>query len=388
MNLTKPLSQLKTLTGILHGSRAFGGPLLVNLGLTNKCNITCIHCYYNSPFLSTPNHPKVRSVRGRIEEVHGQDYLKGTTRMEVDADRIRALIDELLKMGVRRYQLGGSGEPFLYRDTLELIGILKHAGSRCQANTNGTLLDRETIHELVKLRFDDLRITTMAGTQTAYMRTHPGISRQTFACLEQHLSYLAQQKEAYRISVPIVTLVFIVIAQNIGSIVEFAKFAHKVRVDRVHFRPVDDIEDPGLAHVVPSPEQVSAVHEQLQEAAHYLELRGIPHNIDNFYKVFRKKLCTKELYGRIPCYYGWLATIVDVDGHVFPCCRCYTPLGNVYEESFSVIWHGNSYRQFREEGRDLPKRRAPVRGCDCYSCVHHSANLRMYEILHPLRRRC
>ena len=31
--------------------------------------------------------------------------------------------------------------------------------------------------------------------------------------------------------------------------------------------------------------------------------------------------------------------------------------------------------------------RCNISGCDCYSCVHHTANLRVYQRLHPVKRR-
>jgi radical SAM protein with 4Fe4S-binding SPASM domain len=129
------------------------------------------------------------------------------------------------------------------------------------------------------------------------------------------------------------------------------------------------------------------VKEQLIDVKAYLESRRMDNNIGYFLKVFTEKLDTKALYSVIPCYYGWLAVMIDVGGQVYPCCRCYEPLGNVYDNKFYEIWNGETYRRFREEAVGINIRKTAVRGCDCYNCVHHTANLRVYKALHPVKGR-
>ena len=189
---------------------------------------------------------------------------------------------------------------------MELFGSLKAAGGHCLTNTNGTLINFSVADELIKMKFDELRITTMAGTPDVYVRTHPGTTGEMFHKLEQTLMYIADQKAGLKVKKPEITLPFIVIAQNYDSVFEFAEFAAHVGADRVLFRPVDDIEDPGLAHTVPSEKQAVSVLEQLRAVKPFLESRGVHHNIGYFSKIFREQLNTEMLYRQIPCYYGWL----------------------------------------------------------------------------------
>ncbi len=186
---------------------------------------------------------------------------------------------------------------------------------------------------------------------------------------------------------PKVTLVCIVIAQNCDDLFNFAKFAGLIQADSVLYRPVDDIEDEGLSRLVPTKDQAAFVREQLIEIEVYLKSKRIAHNIDKFLRVFREQLDTAELYSIIPCYYGWLSVMIQADGKVYPCCRCYKPLGNVYEKEFHEIWYGNAYRSFRKEAMDINRRKSSVESCDCNSCVNHTANLRVYKMLHPLKGR-
>ena len=63
-------------------------------------------------------------------------------RVEADRDRVNAFIDELLKMGTRRYQFSGSGEVFLVNNGIELMARAKRAGSFCLANTTALFWTR------------------------------------------------------------------------------------------------------------------------------------------------------------------------------------------------------------------------------------------------------
>ncbi len=315
------------------------------------------------------------------------EYLKRLQRLDADSDKTNALIDKLLEMGTNSFLFSGCGEPFLHKNALESMGRVKHAGNICLANTNGTLLDNSTIDELIKIGFDELRITTMAGTREMYARTHPGVANKTFDHLKENLLYLAERKSVLGVRHPEVSLVYIVIAGNYDGLFDFAKLAGLVRADRVFFRPVDDIGDQGLSKVVPTKDQAAYTREQIIEVQAYIESKNIDHNINYFLKVFREKLDTKLIYDVIPCYYGWLSARIEVDGLVYPCCGCYEPLGNIHEKEFHEIWNGEAYRNFRKKTMQLNKRKKPVNGCDCNSCAHHTANLKAYKILHPVKGR-
>ena len=204
------LSRFRALMGIVHGSRAFGGPVQASLSLTNRCNIKCIHCYYHSPYMEKPAWRILRRARMAGEELPDTEKLMQLKRLDFDAGRARTLVDELLGMGTRRFMLTGSGEMFLHPEAMELAARIKHAGCHCLAETNGTLLTRETADELVRMGFDELRITVMAGSPEGYEHTHPGSSGKMFDTVRDNIRYLAERKAALGLRHPEITLIVIV----------------------------------------------------------------------------------------------------------------------------------------------------------------------------------
>jgi hypothetical protein len=47
--------------------------------------------------------------------------MKSLLRVEADSERVKTLISQLLRMGTRIFQLGGNGEPFFYKNVMEII---------------------------------------------------------------------------------------------------------------------------------------------------------------------------------------------------------------------------------------------------------------------------
>lgn len=282
MSLEKRIAQLKAVAGITHGARAFGGPFQAALWLTSQCNVKCIHCFYHSPYVKKPNLFEVRRARLMGTEFPDDNYIKNIQNLYADSERTKTLMDEMIGMGTQEFLFTGIGEPFLHKNALEFMEYAKKAGCRCVGNTNGTLLDRSRIDELIKMGFDELRITTMAGTREMYERTHPGTSGETFDALRENLLYLANRKASLQVKKPKVCLPYIVIADNHDGLLDFARLSHHVKADEVNFRPFDDVEDLDFAKLVPTTEQAASVTEQLVGVKAYLESKKIIHNISYF----------------------------------------------------------------------------------------------------------
>jgi radical SAM protein with 4Fe4S-binding SPASM domain len=381
------LAKGRAVLGIAHGRRAFGGPPQASVGLTNRCNIRCVHCYYYSPLLDTPSLREVRRARQQGREPPPPATLKAQQQADADPARVTRLVEELLAMGTRRFQWGGNGEPFLYPSLFSLIERVKRKNAFCFANTNGTLLTRSGIDELVRLGMDELRVTVMGGSRDVYDACHPGIRADTFARLTDSLLYLTDGRRGRGQRRPRLVTACIVVKQNCTHLMEFAEYSARVGADSVWYRPVDDVGDRGLAQLAPDSAAAAAARGQLAEVRLFLDARGIRHNVPGFLAAFERRLDTSALYRVIPCYYGWLATLIDVDGSVYPCCRCYEPMGNAFDSGMGAIWNSERYQAFREIAGARSRGDTPVPACACRTCVHHVANARVYRALHPLAAR-
>ncbi len=387
MNVRQGLAQANVLAGIANGSRGFGGPYQASISLSNRCNLRCIHCYFYSPLLRLPNFFDVRQARGRHAAMPPRDVVNDRQHDDADPRHTSRIIRELVGMGTWRFHFSGSGEPLLHPQAVELMARVKAAGRECVVNTNGTTIDAAMADAFVEMGLDELRVTTMAGTAEVFERTHPGCPAGAFEALRGRLRALTERRAARGGRRPMVNLVTVVVRENAEDLADFARFAREVGADGVILQPMDDVGDPHLSQVVPTEQQAAAVLRGLPEVRRILEEGGLRHNLDRFLMVFNRRLDTRPLYRLIPCYMGWVSLRVQVGGDVYPCHRCYQPLGNAYETPVSKIWNSPAYRRFRREASFLNKSGRSLHGCSCHSCCHNTTNVRIFERLHPLSRR-
>lgn len=387
MNLKQHVSYARALMGIMNGSKAFGGPVQATISLTNRCNIRCIHCYSYSKEVQIPNLRQVKKARRFGYQLPDRNSLKRLQLLDADTKWLFSCLEQLLEMGTRRYQISGSGEPFLHNDIMKFISYLRQHGSHCIVFTNGTLLQRDIIDDLIRLELDELRITTMAGSPEMYANTHPGTSTETFELLKQNLTYFHARKTFAGVKRPKITLLFVIIRQNVDEIMQFAQFAADVGAESIQYHPINYFGDERLIPLGLGKDQIALANEHLMQAKQYLELHRISHNIDHFYKIFAGHWDTSRLYQLIPCYIGQLNLSIDLDRCVYPCFGGKVPLGNTLDKSLKDIWYGNEYRRFRSEALTLNKRNGQIENCDCTFCVNHVANLGVYKMLHPFKGR-
>jgi len=127
------LQKMKLLKGLLTGEMAYAEPFYVTAEPTRRCNLQCLGCRFHSPKINIP------SV--------GEKNI-----LDISLDLFEALCQELRTMDTEGLLFIGEGEPFLHPIMLDMISMAKTMGLHVTAFTNGTLLDRDTIRSLLRLR--------------------------------------------------------------------------------------------------------------------------------------------------------------------------------------------------------------------------------------------
>jgi radical SAM protein with 4Fe4S-binding SPASM domain len=103
----------------------------LDLHVTNRCNLRCIHCCFDSGRSAMP---------------------------ELGTAKICEVIGEAVVLGAREIHVTG-GEPFLRPDVLEIVAEAIALGARVRVQSNGTLLDRRRLSRLAALGVDELMIS-------------------------------------------------------------------------------------------------------------------------------------------------------------------------------------------------------------------------------------
>ena len=109
-------------------------PSLIGLELTNHCNAKCTFC----------TQPDIM-IRP-----------KDTMTLEV----IKRVVDQIRKYNVPAVMLGGMGEPFMWKEIINLIKKLSDSGVHVLITTNGSMFHRFTPKEIIERQTNIIIIDT------------------------------------------------------------------------------------------------------------------------------------------------------------------------------------------------------------------------------------
>ena len=385
-------------SGILHSSRAFIGPEVLHVDLTNVCNFSCIACWCRSPLLEEKGMPEWER------------------KLALSTDVVKKAFDDLAGMGgLMMVKLVGGGEPFMHPDILEIVEYIKGKNKNIaiDINTNFSLVDRSVIGRLLELGVDSLTVSLWAGTSKSYVAVHPMQKEDIFYKIKDNLKFISTEKNRLNIKRPRIVLHDVIMNLNYGDMWEMLQFGLDVGADDIQFVPIDPVKgktESLLLNDSQRAELLQVAHKILtrynRNNFEYLSEDGRSITLSDFEGFIRRieKLDTKSgVYDElrvamIPCYVGWLFARIMATGNVVPCCKGHRmTMGNVNEDSFKRIWNGKRYREFRNKAKNMDKSNPyfSLFGNDastdtgCYNCDNLWQNEPMHRLIKslPLHKR-
>ncbi len=207
--------------GIIDSRRAYIGPEIVELDLTNDCNLHCAGCWCHSYLL-------------------GESMLSGESKKKhLPYKVVKRLIDDLYEMGTETIQVSGSGEPFLHPEIMNILKYIKKKPMKCNVITNFTLINKKIIEKLIDLQVDNITVSLWAGTPETYVKAHPGTNKDMFYRIEKMLKLLHQLKKDN--IYPYLKLYNVISSLNCHELEKMLDFALETRVDFLEFTVIDII---------------------------------------------------------------------------------------------------------------------------------------------------
>jgi len=185
---------------------------LVNLVVTNRCDLSCWYCFFYS-------------------EAMGYVY-------EPSLEQIRSMVEAILKQGVVvNVQITG-GEPLLREDLVDIIRLLREMGVKhIQLNTNGIKFSQLYWEDPVKA-IDYAKVIRSSGVNTVYL-SFDGVSPITNWKNHWEIPYIFEvfRKSSMTSVVLVPTVINNVNMHEVGAIIRFASL-HNDIVRSVNFQPV------------------------------------------------------------------------------------------------------------------------------------------------------
>ncbi len=343
--------------------RAFVGPYLVAIQGNYTCNYRCVFCEWFSPM--------IKELRNEIR----------SPQSHMSMDVFKGLVRELSTLGTKLILIGDL-EPFMDTHLIEKINYAKQHNLGVIIITNGSLITKENAEQLVDLKTDYLNVSINAGTPETYPRIHVTETEKTFERIISMVSFIERLKEEKRTKFPYTRLSMVVCNRNYQDVVKFVELCQKTGVKNAHIKrlvsPSKEIAD----ELELTPSQKKELKEYLVEALKIGKKYDITVDIEwPDWACSQKTLTTNK---DMPCYYGWLFSMIDENGNVYPCCfqdrRPSCTIGNITKDRFTTLWFSKKYQDFRKNYKNIDKKRKMGYHCNQPSCFFN--NQQVYTILH------
>lgn len=215
------------------------------------------------------------------------------------------------------------GEPYINPHFLKMVSKASNRGLYTSTSTNAHFLNEEKARQTVQSGLDRLIISIDGTTQEVYQQYRK--EGELEKVLEGTRNIIKARKDLGS-RTPHIIFQFLVVKPNEHQIEDVLALGREMGVDEVRFKTAQVYDYKFGNPLIP-------------ENAEYSRYRRMN---DGTYRI-KNKLLNQ-------CWRMWSSCVITWDGKVVPCCfdkDASHKLGDVSQESFASIWHGEQYRSFR-----------------------------------------
>jgi MoaA/NifB/PqqE/SkfB family radical SAM enzyme len=338
--------RLLLLKGLWNGKKAFIGPEIVDLDLTNRCNLTCVGCPYHSPIIPLEQRFESRQ----------QDF---------PLVLFQKLLGQLEAVHAHTLVFQGSGEPLLHPQITEMLQAASSRGFATHLLTNGILMDGNIAEGILDAGTHGIRISLWASNENEYTLNYPGTPVKFFSCIQDNIKRLNELKIKKR-SKTRVLLYCVINVHNMASLNKFVQIARETDCDGLHFGPFyktyNSKTDSSL-----NKEQRKEIVSRMHEVRSTLRRYALQENVNWF---LTRLSLNDPSWVQYPCYEPWFHARIFSNGDVGGCTRCIPQkvYGNLHNEEFAAIWNNNAIQQARIKYTRNGAVAELMKECDCKSC--------------------
>jgi MoaA/NifB/PqqE/SkfB family radical SAM enzyme len=285
-------------------------PRMLDIGLTDKCNLRCIMC--------PRNDPKIKLS-------------------EMDYNDFRKIVDEV---PCEEIQLAGAlGESLLYKDLFRCIEYCKEKNIRVYLTTNATLLTPDISRRLLDLDIHYISFSVDGATKETYERIRKGA---IFEEVVNNIKNFTSLKKKMGKKVIVELVPVIIVGYNDHEISQLIDLGAYLEVDRVCIGDIQYKFDIGVSTKEHSLrlQKSKLIIGEIQKAVKRAVVLGI--------KVATPRLDISKVWTK--CRYPWTMLTVTTHGWVRPCCGTHRKnIGNILREGFDRIWNSKSFYDWRRQ---------------------------------------
>ncbi len=217
------------------------------------------------------------------------------------------------------------GEPYINPDFLDMVQSAHAKGIYTITSTNGHFLNEHNAKRTIESGLDRLIISVDGTTQEVYENYRKAGKLEVVL---QGARNVVKWKRALNSRTPHIIFQFLVVRPNEHQIPEIYRLAKEIGIDEVKLKTAQVYDYVNGNPLIPTIEQYARYALQA----------------DGTYRVKNQLLNH--------CWKLWHACVITWDGIVVPCCfdkDAVHRLGDLKQQHFRAIWHGEAYQNFRKQ---------------------------------------
>ena len=264
--------------------------------------------------------------------------------------------------------LNGLGEPLIDKTIFEKLEFVHERGIMTAMPTNGTYIFGEKLEKLAQNLPDTLTFSIDGARQDSY--EYVRVLGNFDQVIGNYRAILQRRDEGKTRRSTRVQILCALQKVNLRDFRPMYKLKKSMPgVDSFSLVPIFDYDAEGhaFAGLIPTRQDVLALHAELDKAigeARDTEEAEFYRNWKSTSSVWldRDPDSPATIY-QTSCRVPWYSTYIDTKGRVYPCCYLINSphvMGNINQQSFSEIWQGERYKNFRQS---LAHDRTNLVGC-------------------------
>lgn len=291
------------------------GPKVLMLSPTDHCNLNCKICW-------------------RLK--------KDATFNQPPSNFLKKIIKEAKEMGVETIDLTGGGEPFLRKDILEIMNLIKKLGMKGVITTNATLLKKKYIENIIGTNWDEINFSLDGSTHgiNDYIR-----GKGNFKKVVKAIELFQNIKKSKKSSKPIERLSFVLTNKNMTDIENYIKLAKNLNIGAINFSVLfewDSNKEFWLRN--------KNIGKILQRSFKLSQRFGIRTNLKPI-----MACCTNEHKTPRFCFAPWYMLFISASQEAMACCTLAALYQNVLGKvnSLEEIWYGKKIGALRKRMKKM-----------------------------------
>ena len=289
------------------------GPILLMLSPTDYCNLSCKTCW-------------------RLK--------KDATFAQPSFQFLAKILKEAKEMKVETIDLTGGGEPFLRKDILPLMNLVKEYGMRGTITTNATLIKKSDVEKIVKMKWDEIKLSLDGSSPKVndYIRGK-GTFKKVLKCIKMFQELKEKNSSFY----PYLRLCFTITKTNFTDIPNYIKFAKKLGIDEISFSTLFEWESNKEFWI--EKEQKEKLMKVLKKSLEISEKEEVKTNLNSIIKFGVWEHPEPKF-----CFAPWYMLFINARHEAMMCCT----LASLYQNklgrvrSLKEVWLGEKMEKLRE----------------------------------------